>query len=169
MKDWYQSHSPREQIMILAAGVAIVLGLAYTLFLQPLYDGLDERRSRVEGNVNAIEWMQTEVSQRQFPTPGHCQRTHLPGTLSENKTDSRRHRSIFGCDGRDASGQNPAGLSAIKNAFLAARHGELSGQPAQRHRESSLIGFRRAAMARWPYPPAKPSTSTTPSPHRQPH
>lgn len=58
MKDWYQSHSPREQIMLLAAGAAIVLGLIYTLGLQPLYDGLAERRERVEGNRNSIAWMQ---------------------------------------------------------------------------------------------------------------
>ena len=63
MKDWYKSHSPREQIMLLAAGVAIVLGSIYALFLQPLYDGLEERRSRVEGNVNAIEWMQTAAGE----------------------------------------------------------------------------------------------------------
>lgn len=63
MKDWYQSHSPREQIMLLAAGAAIVLGLIYALFLQPLYDGLEDRRSRVEGNVNAIEWMQTAAGE----------------------------------------------------------------------------------------------------------
>jgi len=58
MKDWYASHSPREQMMLLAAGVAIVIGLLYFSLLKPLYDGLDERRSRVSGNVNAISWMQ---------------------------------------------------------------------------------------------------------------
>ena len=63
MKDWYQSHSPREQIMLLAAGVAIVIGLIYALALQPLYDGLEERQSRVEGNSNSLVWMQSAASE----------------------------------------------------------------------------------------------------------
>lgn len=63
MKDWYQSHSPREQIMLLAAGAAIVLGLLYTLLLDPLYVGLEERKSRVEGNTNSLAWMQTAAGE----------------------------------------------------------------------------------------------------------
>lgn len=58
MKDWYASHSPREQVMLLAAATAIIIGLLYFALLKPLYDGLDERRSRVSGNNNAITWME---------------------------------------------------------------------------------------------------------------
>lgn len=63
MKDWYASHSPREQMMLVAAAVAVVVGLLYFALLKPLYDGLDERRARVSGNVNAISWMQTAAGE----------------------------------------------------------------------------------------------------------
>ncbi len=49
--------------MLIAAGVAIVIGLLYFALLKPLYDNLEERRSRVEGNVNAIAWMQTAAGE----------------------------------------------------------------------------------------------------------
>lgn len=44
--------------MLMAAAFAIVIGLFYFALLKPLYEGLEQQRSRVEGNVNAISWMQ---------------------------------------------------------------------------------------------------------------
>jgi len=63
MKDWYASHSPREQMILMVGGVALVLAFIYLAMLKPVYDGLDEKRSRVDGNKNAISWMQDAASE----------------------------------------------------------------------------------------------------------
>ncbi len=65
MKNWYQSHSPREQMMLCGAAAAVVVGLLFFSLLKPLYESLGDRRERVSGNVNALSWMQKAAGEAQ--------------------------------------------------------------------------------------------------------
>jgi len=57
VKAWYLSQSPRDQKLVLLLGALIVLTLLYLLLWKPVSDGLEERRTRLEGQRNALQWM----------------------------------------------------------------------------------------------------------------
>lgn len=57
MKAWYLSQSPRDQKLVLLLGALVAVAMLYLLLWKPLSDGLEERRTRLEGQRNALQWM----------------------------------------------------------------------------------------------------------------
>ena len=53
----FQSRSPREQLLLLAAGLTLVVFALYLFALQPFMTSLADTRARVEGNERSIEYM----------------------------------------------------------------------------------------------------------------
>ena len=52
-----QSRSPREQLLLLAAGATLIVFALYWFALQPVMTSLADTRARVDGNARSIEYM----------------------------------------------------------------------------------------------------------------
>ncbi|MEM7377371.1 MAG: type II secretion system protein M [Pseudomonadota bacterium] len=53
----FHARSPREQVMLLTAGLTLLVFVVYLFAFQPFMTALTDTRARVDGNVRSIEYM----------------------------------------------------------------------------------------------------------------
>ena len=73
MKDWWDKLQPREQNLLLIAGLAVIIFLFYTLAWSPLIQASDHKRMQFENNQQLLLWMvarSAQIKQLKLTHPG---------------------------------------------------------------------------------------------------
>lgn len=58
LKQWYRSLPSREQIMVTATTVFVLITLFYIMLWEPLHVGLRDQQARIESQAETLAWMQ---------------------------------------------------------------------------------------------------------------
>ncbi len=65
MKQWYLQQTPRDQRIVIALAVLVLLAMIYVLLIHPLKTGLESRRVSVAAKQETLVWMQQSAAQVQ--------------------------------------------------------------------------------------------------------
>ena len=63
MKEWYAKQTPRDQKIVMAVAVLVILGLLFALVVHPLRTGLEDRRVSVEAKQNDLDYIRNAGAQ----------------------------------------------------------------------------------------------------------
>lgn len=102
-KDWWEGASEREQKMVLASAVVVLIALVYFLLWQPLASEMETKQQALERAEQTLSWVENSSSKLIIAGVGGNKKSSRKSDLSQliNRTAKRYQVNISRIQSRD--------------------------------------------------------------------
>jgi general secretion pathway protein M len=110
MRNWLANLNPRERLVVLGGGAAVLIVAIYVLALSPFYAAIDRRTERVAAKSGDLAWMQSVAGELQARAGDGAAIESTNESLVVLVDRTAREAGL----GSNVTGQTPTGESGIR-------------------------------------------------------